>query len=130
MKAGYWTPEAVVENPDAVIGLHKEFARAGADVTQAFTFYASEDKLAAAGNTAAANFGVTNINKEACRLARKVADQYGTLVAAGLSPTPSYTEGKGKTVVQSEFKVQTDVFAKHDVDFLIIEVKILCTVTV
>ena len=122
MKAGFWTPEVVVENPDAVTGLHKEYARAGADVTQAFTFYASEDKLKAEGNTAAADFGVARINNEACRLAWEIAAQYGTLVAAGLSPTPSYREGKGKQAVQREFKAQTDIFASHDVDFMIVEV--------
>jgi betaine-homocysteine S-methyltransferase len=121
VKSGYWTPEAVVENPDAVTALHKEFARAGADVTQAFTFYASEDKLAAQGNNAAADFGVDKINAEACRLAWEIADQYGTLVAAGLSPTPSYKEGKGKEAVQREFRAQTDVFSKCDVDFMIVE---------
>ncbi len=33
--------------------LHREFLRAGADVMQAFTFYASEDKLSNRGNKAA-----------------------------------------------------------------------------
>merc|ERR1712096_64041 len=41
VKAGPWTPEAAVENPEAVRQLHREFLRAGADVMQAFTFYAS-----------------------------------------------------------------------------------------
>lgn len=121
VKAGFWTPEVVVENPDAVTGLHKEYARAGADVTQAFTFYASEDKLKAEGNTVAADFGVARINSEACRLAWEIASQYGTLVAAGLSPTPSYIEGKGKQAVQREFRAQTNVFASQNVDFVIIE---------
>lgn len=45
VKAGPWTPEATCEEPAAVKQLHTEFARAGADVMQTFTFYASEDKL-------------------------------------------------------------------------------------
>ena len=45
VKAGPWTPEATVEYPEAVKQLHREFLRAGADVMQAFTYYASEDKL-------------------------------------------------------------------------------------
>ena len=45
VKAGPWTPEATVEYPDAIRQLHREFLRAGADVMQAFTYYASEDKL-------------------------------------------------------------------------------------
>lgn len=41
----------------AVRQLHTEFLRAGADVMQTFTFYASEDKLANRGHTAG-NIGV------------------------------------------------------------------------
>ena len=60
VKAGDWTPEASVEvpysvfaweslrtpfiqDPDGVKQLAKEFARAGADVTQTFTFYSTDD---------------------------------------------------------------------------------------
>ncbi|MDK2413438.1 homocysteine S-methyltransferase family protein, partial [Aphanizomenon sp. 202] len=49
VKAGPWTPEATIEHPEAVRQLHREFLRAGADVMQAFTFYASDDKLANRG---------------------------------------------------------------------------------
>ena len=40
--------------------LHREFLRAGADVMQTFTFYASEDKLSNRGNTASETIGVNN----------------------------------------------------------------------
>jgi betaine-homocysteine S-methyltransferase len=43
--AGPWTPEAACEHPDAVKQLALEFARAGADITQTFTFYSTDDKL-------------------------------------------------------------------------------------
>lgn len=45
VEAGPWTPEAVIEHPEAVSQLHREFIRAGSDINQAFTFYASEDKI-------------------------------------------------------------------------------------
>ncbi|ERE81707.1 betaine--homocysteine S-methyltransferase 1 [Cricetulus griseus] len=45
VKAGLWTPEAVVEHPSAVRQLHTEFLRAGADVLQTFTFSATEDNM-------------------------------------------------------------------------------------
>ncbi|XP_029370890.1 betaine--homocysteine S-methyltransferase 1 isoform X3 [Echeneis naucrates] len=45
VKAGPWTPEAAAEHPEAVRQLHREFLRAGANVMQTFTFYASDDKL-------------------------------------------------------------------------------------
>ncbi|XP_065838279.1 betaine--homocysteine S-methyltransferase 1-like [Oscarella lobularis] len=121
VKAGCWTPEAVVEHPEAVAQLHREYARAGADVSQSFTFYASEDKLNFRGNQAAKKYGVDKINEAACSIAKGVADEYGTLLTASLSPTPSYLEGKGKDAVQAEFKVQTEIFKKYDVDFFLVE---------
>ena len=33
-KAGPWTPESAVEDPEAVRQLHREFLRAGSDVMQ------------------------------------------------------------------------------------------------
>ena len=59
VKAGPWTPEACVEHPDAVKALHREFLRAGSDVMQTFTFYASDDKLSNRGNQAGTNFTVS-----------------------------------------------------------------------
>jgi hypothetical protein len=44
--AGPWTPEAACEHPDAVKQLAIEFCRAGADITQTFTFYSTDDRLA------------------------------------------------------------------------------------
>ena len=90
VKAGPWTPEAVIEHPEAgirihsfsftgllskvrtlsndlsvefllltaVVQLHREFQRAGADVLQALTFYASEDKLENRGNYVAHKYSV------------------------------------------------------------------------
>ena len=43
--AGLWTPESAAEHPAAVEQLAVEFARAGADITQTFTFWCHEDKL-------------------------------------------------------------------------------------
>ena len=43
--AGQWTPEAAAEHPQAVEQLAVEFARAGADITQTFTFWCHEDAL-------------------------------------------------------------------------------------
>ena len=40
-----FTPESAAEHPDAVHQLGVEFARAGADVTQTFSFWCHEDKL-------------------------------------------------------------------------------------
>ena len=43
--------------------IKREFLRAGSDVMQAFTFYASEDKLINRGNKAGESIGVKAINR-------------------------------------------------------------------
>jgi len=121
VKAGPWTPEAVLEHPEAVRQLHREFLRAGSTVMQTFTFYASEDKLSNRGNQAAAKHGVGGINKAACDLAHEVANEGDALVAAGICQTPTYLSGLGKEATQKEFKKQVDVFVKEKVDFLLAE---------
>ena len=43
--ANAWTPEASVEHPEAVRQLALEFARAGGDVTQTYTYLSTDKKL-------------------------------------------------------------------------------------
>lgn len=121
VKAGPWTPEATVQYPEAVKQLHREFLRAGSDVMQAFTFYASDDKLSNRGNESSAKYSCRGINDAACRLAREVADEGDALVAGGLSQTPTYLSGMSKADTQKEFQRQVDVFVENKVDFLIAE---------
>uniref|UniRef100_A0A3Q1EE04 Betaine--homocysteine S-methyltransferase 1-like n=1 Tax=Acanthochromis polyacanthus TaxID=80966 RepID=A0A3Q1EE04_9TELE len=105
VKAGPWTPEVTVTHPDAVRQLHREFLRAGANVMQAYTFYASDDKL----------------ENRACDLAKQVASEGDALAAAGVCQTPSYLSCKSEADVKAIFKKQLDVFMKRNVDFLIAE---------
>lgn len=121
VKAGPWTPEATVEHPEAVRQLHREFLRAGADVMQAFTFYASDDKLDNRGNKAQAQHTGSAINQAACDLAIEVANEGNALVLGGICQCPSYLSGKGKESVQEEFRKQIEVFVKNNVDFLLCE---------
>lgn len=121
VKAGPWTPEVVMEQPDAVEGLHREFLRAGADVMQAFTFYASDDKLDNRGNLAGQKYTGTAINKRASELAKKVADEGGALTLGGICQCPSYLSNVGKEAVQEEFRKQIKVFVEAGLDFLLCE---------
>jgi betaine-homocysteine S-methyltransferase len=86
VQAGPFTPEVVIEHPDALAQLHREFLRAGVDVLQTMTFYASDDKLATVGMEGK----VDEINRNAVRIAREVADEGGALVAGNLSLTWAY----------------------------------------
>ena len=83
VQAGPFTPEVVIDHPDALEQLHREFLRAGAEVLQTMTFYASDDKLATVGLEGV----VDDINRDAVRIARRVASEGGALVAGNLSLT-------------------------------------------
>jgi betaine-homocysteine S-methyltransferase len=86
VQAGPFTPEVVIEHPDALAELHREFLRAGVDVLQTMTFYASDDKLATVG----LKDKVDEINRNAVQIARKVASEGDALVAGNLSLTWAY----------------------------------------
>src|SRR5918993_3216524 len=86
VQAGPFTPEVVVEHPDALAQLHREFLRAGAEVLQTMTFYASDDKLATVGLEGT----VDEINRTAVKVAREVASEGDALVAGNLSLTWAY----------------------------------------
>nr|AAG41357.1 betaine-homocysteine methyltransferase 2 [Mus musculus] len=112
VKAGLWTPEAVVEHPSAVRQLHTEFLRAGADVLQTFTFSATEDNMASKWEA---------VNAAACDLAQEVAGGGGALVAGGICQTSLYKYHKDETRIKNIFRLQLEVFARKNVDFLIAE---------
>ena len=80
--SGQFTPEVAVEHPDALRGLHEEFQRAGAQVLQALTFFATREKLTRAG------YGdqTEAINRAAVQIAREAA-QGAALVAGSVSRT-------------------------------------------
>ena len=86
VQAGPFTPEVVIEHPDALAQLHREFLRAGAEVLQTMTFYASDDKLATVGLAGK----VDEINRTAVRIAREIAAEGDALVAGNLSLTWAY----------------------------------------
>jgi betaine-homocysteine S-methyltransferase len=86
VQAGPFTPEVVIEHPEALAELHREFVAAGAEVLQTMTFYASDDKLATVGLEGR----VDDINREAVRIAREVASDADALVAGNLSLTWAY----------------------------------------
>nr|XP_020725575.1 S-methylmethionine--homocysteine S-methyltransferase BHMT2 [Odocoileus virginianus texanus] len=112
VKAGLWTPEAVVEHPDAVRQLHMEFLRAGSDVMQTFTFSASEDNMGSQWEA---------VNTAACDLAREVADKGDALVAGGICQTSLYAHHKDEVRIKKLFRLQLEIFARKNVDFLIAE---------
>ena len=45
LSAGAYVPEVVLEHPEVVTQLHREFIRSGSDVVEAFTYYGHREKL-------------------------------------------------------------------------------------
>ena len=77
IKAGPYVPEVVLDYPGAVLELHREFLRAGADVMVALTYYAHREKLRDVGREG----DLEAMNRQAVRLAREIAREGGALVA-------------------------------------------------
>ena len=116
VRAGPFTPEVVLERPQAIHELHVEFREAGADVLQALTFYASRDKLATVG----LEDKVEELNRTAVRIARDAASDR-CLVAGNLSLTWMYEEGsrKSRERVAATFDEQLKQQVDAGVDFII-----------
>src|SRR5213076_3037796 len=83
IKAGPYVPEVVLDFPDALRQLHREFLRAGSDVMVALTYYAHRDKLRGVGR---AN-DLEEMNRQAVRLANEIAAEGGALVAGNICNT-------------------------------------------
>jgi betaine-homocysteine S-methyltransferase len=117
VQAGPFTPEVSLTHPEALAQLHREFLRAGAEVLQTLTFYASEDKL----NTVGLGGKVDEINRAAVKVARQVALEGDVLVAGNLSLTWVYDpkEAASKTRVRALFDRQIEVMMEDGVDFII-----------
>lgn len=117
VQAGPFTPEVSITEPDALAQLHREFLRAGAEVLQALTFYASEEKLATVGLAGR----VDDINRAAVRVARSVADEGDALVAGNLSLTWAYdpAESGSPDRVRRLFDQQLEVQMGEGIDLVI-----------
>ena len=114
--AGPFTPEVVLDHPEAVKQMHREFIRSGSEVIQAFAFYASREKLANVG------YGekVLDLNRQAVKIAREVAGD-DVLVAGNLSTTWSFKQGDAdsRQIARRQFEEQLRVQVDEGVDFII-----------
>ena len=93
LQAGAYVPVVVLEHPEVVKQLHKEFVRAGSDVVVAFTYYAHRDKMKLIGQ----EVNVERLNREALKIAKEIADETDTLLAGDLCNTWVYNPHDPKT---------------------------------
>src|SRR6266508_1730400 len=80
LQAGAFVPEVVLEHPELVKGLHREFVHAGSDIVEAFTYYAHREKLRILGKEDL----IEPMNRQALSLAEEIADESGTLFAGDI----------------------------------------------
>ena len=119
IQAGAFVPEVVLEHPEKVAELHREFVHAGSDVVEAFTYYAHREKLRTIGREG----DLEAINRQALELAKDVAAETGTLFAGDICNTNAFTPGddESEREVRAMFEEQVEWAVEADVDFIIAE---------
>ena len=75
LQAGAYVPEVVLDHPELVEQLHREFVHAGSDVVEAFTYYGHREKLRLIGRER----DLAPMNRTALKIAKKVARATGTM---------------------------------------------------
>src|SRR3712207_3846666 len=117
LQAGAFVPEVVLDHPDKVLELHREFVRAGSDVVEAFTYYAHREKLRLIGKEDL----LERMNRQALRLAKQVADETGTLLAGNVCNTNVYTGESSRDTVRAMYTEQVGWAVEEDADYVIAE---------
>jgi len=117
VQAGPYVPEVVLDDPDAVRQLHREFVRCGSDVVEAFTYYGHREKLKVIGKEEI----LEPLNRQALQIAREVAEESGALLAGDLSNTNVYEPDDRDALrfVRTAFEEQVGWAADAGVDFIV-----------
>ena len=118
LQAGAFVPEVVLDHPEVVTELHREFVHAGSDVVEAFTYYGHREKLRIIGK----EHLLERLNRDALELAREVADESGALFAGDLSNTNVFADDdESRRIVREMFEEQAAWAVEAGVDFVIAE---------
>src|SRR5438876_8101067 len=120
IKAGPYVPEVVLDFPEAIKELHREFLRAGSEVVVALTYYAHREKLKDVGR----ENDLELMNRQAVRLANEVACEGDALVAGNICNTWAYDPHNAKEssrVVRAMYEEQLGWAVEEGIDFVISE---------
>ena len=126
LQAGAYVPEVVLDHPEVVAQLHREFVRAGSDVVEAFTYYGHREKLRLIGKEEK----LEALQRNALSLAKSVAAEprdggpaEPPLVAGNISNTTIYAPNDAGVAreVREMFDEQVAWAAEAGVDFVIAE---------
>jgi betaine-homocysteine S-methyltransferase len=117
LQAGGFVPEVVLDHPEKVAELHREFVHAGSDVVEAFTYYAHREKLRLIGK----EHLLEQINRQALGIAKEVASDSGALLAGNVCNTNVYGGEESREAVRRMFEEQVGWAVEAGVDFVIAE---------
>lgn len=114
-----WTPEGVLNHPDAVRAVHQMFLDAGSEVLQAQTWAGTRGSLQRSGQ----GDEVKTINSTAVQLARDVAGDRalvaGTVSFVGEKKELVWMSGSAEN--EPFYQEQVDILTEEKVDFLLLE---------
>lgn len=118
LQAGAFVPEVVLEHPELVTSLHREFVHAGSDVVEAFTYYGHREKMRIIGKEDL----LEPLNRQALEIAREVARESDALFAGNICNTNVWSEdAAAQRGVRAMFEEQVAWAADAGVDFVIAE---------
>jgi betaine-homocysteine S-methyltransferase len=119
LQAGAFVPEVLFDHPEVVEQLHLDLVHAGSDVTQALTYYAHREKLRVIGREK----DLVPMNRQALKIARKVARRTGTLFAGDLCNTNVYDPADKSSIREVEriFAEQVGWAVEAGVDYFVAE---------
>jgi betaine-homocysteine S-methyltransferase len=117
LQAGAFVPEVVLEHPEKVAQLHREFVHAGSDVVEAFTYYAHREKLRIIGK----EHLLEQLNRGALDIAKEVARESSSLLAGDICNTNVFEAGNQVAAgqVREMFTEQVGWAVEAGVDFII-----------
>jgi methionine synthase I (cobalamin-dependent) len=117
LQAGAFVPEVVLEHPEAVAQLHRDFVHAGSDVVEALTYYAHREKLRIIGREQ----DLEPINRRALDIAKTVARETGALFAGDICNTNIYdpADQSSHAAVRAMFEEQVGWAVDAGVDYII-----------
>ena len=122
LSAGAFVPEVVLEHPEVVSQLHREFIRAGSDVVQAFTYYGHREKLRLIGKEEL----LEPLQKNALQIAKDARDEFkdlDLLVCGDVANTNIYdpSNNKSHSECQKMYEEQVAWAKEAGVDFIVAE---------
>ncbi len=122
LSAGAFVPEVVLEHPEVVSQLHREFIRAGSDVVQAFTYYGHREKLRLIGKEEL----LEPLQKNALQIAKDAREEFkdlDLLVCGDVANTNIYdpNDKKSHSECQKMYEEQVAWAKEAGVDFIVAE---------